>query len=275
MWWTWKDLYMSKNDLTQIFLAKNFYGNHDTSLNPSPWSRSRQESKSNFWACIGEPILTRLGFALIELALGKRLSELRPADVDPSLDEDMSDMVTAKSVMAGDSVLKEVGRDYYNVVQVCLSHYVILATGTKSLDSSHSSFQADLDRFVVSPIRDFRETIHGRYSWSADRGGFFRDRHFERLLMIESTDHIAEPDWVTFQWEVPEVISSMCDQREQPMSLSEILRTTVVLIGYDSHYEAAICEAYLEREWGNVGKEVVDMLICGIGGSPEKLRENP
>jgi len=35
-----------------------------------------------FWEIFGEPILTRLGLALVELALGRRLRELRVQDKD-------------------------------------------------------------------------------------------------------------------------------------------------------------------------------------------------
>jgi len=279
MWWTWKDLYTSRDDISQIFLTRNFYGTHDASLKPPPQHSSHSKSKSVFWDLIGEPVLTRLGFALVELALGKRLSELRPADIDPNADEDMCDMITATKILAEGSVLQEVGQVYHDAVQVCLTHQVIIASGIKALDSSHPSFQQDLERFVVVPIRQFRANTWGQFSWFDELEGEKNKSSVDLSLYLnslkESNERTIEPDWITFEWEVPEVLVSTCRQAEQPMSLSETLRTAVVLIGYEFYYEAAICEAYLEKEWGDLGTEIINLIISGIGSPQEDPREYP
>jgi hypothetical protein len=152
-WWTWKDFCMPKDDNKQVFVTKKFDSTQ------RPLGRTAKELAhpalaSMFWAYFGEPILTRLGFALIELALGKRLLELRPADVDPNADQDMLDTFTAMSVLADGSVLQEAGQFYHDAVQACLSHQVTIDSGPKSLDSKHPNFHQDLERFVVRPIRD-------------------------------------------------------------------------------------------------------------------------
>jgi len=276
MWWTWKDLYTSKDDISQIFLTRNFYGTHNASLKPPLQKSSHSKSKSAFWDVVGEPVLTRLGFALIELALGKRLSELRPSDIDPNADEDMCDMITAKNILAEGSVLQQVGQVYHDAVQVCLTHQVAVASGMKSLDSSHPSFQQDLERFVVVPIRQFRASIWGQFSWFDElEGEKFVDLDLYLNSLKESSERTIEADWITFEWEVPEVLASICRQAEQPMSLSETLRTAVVLIGYDLYYEAAMCEAYLEKEWGDLGTEIINLIISGIGSSQEDPSEYP
>lgn len=117
--------------------------------------RTHSPSTSAFWDCVGEPELTRLGFALIELAMGQRLSELADQDTDSGIDQDMIDYRTAKNLMETGVILGEVGQCYHDVVQACLTHQVIGETGLKTLNSKNSTFQSDLERFVVQPIRDY------------------------------------------------------------------------------------------------------------------------
>jgi hypothetical protein len=156
-WWTWKDFCMLKDDNKQVFVTGKFYS---TQIPSSPTATTAKKlthpaAASLFWDCFGEPILTRLGFALIELALGKRLSELRPADANPDADQDMLDTFTAKSLLEGGSIFRAAGQLYHDAVQACLSHQVTLGSGPRSLDSKHPDFQQDLERFVVGPIRDY------------------------------------------------------------------------------------------------------------------------
>jgi hypothetical protein len=161
MWWTWKDFCMLKDDNSQVFVTGKFYSTQKPST-PTAKQLSHPASASLFWSCFGEPILTRLGFALIELALGKRLSELRPADVNPNEDQDMLDTYTAKSLLADGSIFNEAGQLYHDAVQACLSHQVTMASGPRSLDSKHPNFQQDLERFVVGPIRDYHIATWGQ-----------------------------------------------------------------------------------------------------------------
>lgn len=76
MWWTWKNFCVLKGDKSQIFVTKRFYSSH-SSLSLKTKTVAHSPSTSAFWELVGEPVLTRLGFALVELALEKRLSELR------------------------------------------------------------------------------------------------------------------------------------------------------------------------------------------------------
>ncbi len=161
MWWTWKDFCMLKEDNKQVFVTGKFYSTQRPST-PSAQKLTHPASASMFWSLYGEPILTRLGFALIELALGKRLSQLRPRDVDPAGDQDMLDTYTAKSLLDDGSIEEEAGRCYHDAVQACLSHKVMMASGPRALDSSHPNFQQDLERFVVGPIRDFHIATWGQ-----------------------------------------------------------------------------------------------------------------
>ena len=105
-WWTWKDFCMLKDDNKQVFVTGKFYSTQKPS-SPTAKKLTHPAAASPFWSCYGEPMLTRLGFALIELALGKRLSQLKAADADPNADQNMVDTFTAKRVLADGSVFRE------------------------------------------------------------------------------------------------------------------------------------------------------------------------
>jgi hypothetical protein len=153
MWWTWKDFCVLTGDKSQIFVTKRFYSAHSR-LNLK--SQAHPLSTSAFWECFGEPVLTRLGFALVELALGQRLSELRVQEggVMQDGDEDMLDLLTAKHLMDEGRVLEEADQCYHDAVQACLTHQVIMDSGVRGLNSDHVNFQLDVERFVVAPIRN-------------------------------------------------------------------------------------------------------------------------
>ncbi|KAH8820808.1 hypothetical protein F5884DRAFT_61394 [Xylogone sp. PMI_703] len=152
MWWTWKDFAVLQGEKSQIFVSKKFYSKYNPVRRMTP---THSQLTSAFWDCIGEPELTRLGFALIELAMGKRLSELADEENDPSIDQDMMDYRTAKYLMDTGAILEEAGQCYHDVVQACLTHQVIEDAGVRPLNSKNITFQSDLERFVVAPMRDY------------------------------------------------------------------------------------------------------------------------
>jgi hypothetical protein len=148
MWWTWKDFCVLKGDKSQIFVTKKFYSiplplNIKTRIN-------HPASTLDFWNLIGEPVLTRLGFALVELALGQKLSELRQEEPTQRHEEDMMDLMTAKRLVNEGRVLNEAGQRYHDAVQACLTHQVFMDSGIR-----------DMEKFVVSPIRDFYQASWG------------------------------------------------------------------------------------------------------------------
>jgi hypothetical protein len=157
MWWTWKDFCVLTGDKSQIFVTKKFYSIH-RELNGSKTRIDHSASSSAFWKMIGEPILTRLGFALVELAMGQRLSELRRKDQLDGGDEDMADLLTAKQLVEEDKVREEAGYCYNEAVKVCLDHQVWSGTEITRLNSRDRkksiNFQVDVEKFVVAPIRD-------------------------------------------------------------------------------------------------------------------------
>jgi hypothetical protein len=160
MWWTWKDFCVLKGDKSQIFVTKKFYSVRNQP-NGNKTRTNDSESKSAFWELIGEPILTRLGFALVELALEKRLSDFRRKDQLGGGDDDMVDMVdltTAKRLVEEGRVYQEAGYCYNEAVKVCLEHQVLSGTKVTRLNSvdpkKRMSFQVDVEKYVVAPIKE-------------------------------------------------------------------------------------------------------------------------
>ena len=90
----------------------------------------------------------------MELALGKRLSQLRLVSEDQNIDEDMLDLWTAKRVVKNGLVLNEAGQVYNDAVQACLDHQVVVSEKVMGLKSEHKNFQQDLEEFVVGPLRN-------------------------------------------------------------------------------------------------------------------------
>lgn len=158
MWWTWKDFCMLKDDKSHVFVNRKFY----SVQNPLSRQPSHSQLTSTFWAIRGEPILTRLGFALVELALGKRLSEFRESDDDQNQDEDMLDLQTAMKIVEQGLVREETCQIYHDVVETCLTHQVKIPSEVeglvKELSAKHKNFQQDLEQFVVGPLRNFHST---------------------------------------------------------------------------------------------------------------------
>jgi hypothetical protein len=159
-WWTWKDFCMLKDEKSQVFINRKFYSDQSPHISRQT---SHSASTSAFWEMYGEPVLTRLGFALVELALGKRLSKLREPNENPDIDEDMLDLQTAKRVVKSGLILDEAGPLYNDAVLACLEHQVMMPSNVMGLKSEHKNFQRDLEEFVVGPLRNFHAV-----SWPQD-----------------------------------------------------------------------------------------------------------
>lgn len=147
--WTWSDFCIDKQNDSQLFVTRKFY------------SRSRDSTPekgnsptSDVLAIFGEPILTKLGFALIELAIGKRLAELRPDDQHENLDPNMLDFLTAKKLVASGRIMCEEGRAYEGVVNACLSHQYMCSSQLSFIDSSRPTFQKDVEQCIIEPLHN-------------------------------------------------------------------------------------------------------------------------
>lgn len=161
MWWTYKDFCILEGNKSQIFVTKKFYSTH---LDEKTQTTIHSPQSTLFWECVGEPILTRLGFALVELALGKRLSDFRGPEFGSDTNHDMLDLATAKEVVKEGKVLEEAGQCYHDAVQACLTQQIFMPNGVKGLNSRHSDFRVDLETFVVAPVRQVYMASWGQVS---------------------------------------------------------------------------------------------------------------
>ena len=146
--WTWQDFCIDKHNQAQLFVTQKFYSSRSRRLSSS----SRTSLSSALWITHGEPILTRLGFALIELAMGRRLAELRTKEYGRNLDPDTVDFLTAKYLIDSGRIRQEEGRYYESVVKTCLNHEYLRNTELVRLDSSRSTFQDNVEELVIAPL---------------------------------------------------------------------------------------------------------------------------
>lgn len=152
--WSWNDFSITKTedqrqDEGNLFVTHQFY----SSLNRPPTSTSKANPMAGILSTvIGEPVLTRLGFALIEIALGKRLSELRIEQDNELGDPDMRDFATACRILDSGQIQEEESCLYEDVVEVCLRHRFRSAFGVRCLDSSEPSFRKDAEQVIIEPL---------------------------------------------------------------------------------------------------------------------------
>jgi hypothetical protein len=86
------------------------------------------------------------------------------------------------------------------------------------------------------------------------------DVHPEVDALLVGERHDIMPDWITCEWKFSPVLSTIFPD-------PQILKTTVVITGWDSSFEVTTCEVYLEREWGDIGAELLQLIISNIGNS--------
>jgi hypothetical protein len=164
--WTWRNFSMMKAESTlDLVITRRFWSSEAPvqSLAPAP---------SKFWHCLRDkdPMLVRLGFALIELAMGKRLSDLRllldgqkeVKEAENEAMKDMEDYNTALDLVEKNIIGDEVGVAYQRVVAACLECKVLGDDGTKLLRSSSNSFEDDVEKFIVGPLRQYYINTWGK-----------------------------------------------------------------------------------------------------------------
>lgn len=142
--WTWRDLCMDRQNDLELFVIRKFYSSC-RGIVPSDSS----PAVSEFWNVRGEPILTKLGFALIELALGKRLAQLRSENQFNTKDPDLLDFRTAQDVVEKGLIMQGESRGYENVVRACLYH---CTSDQKTIDSRRESFHENVERCIIAPL---------------------------------------------------------------------------------------------------------------------------
>lgn len=149
--WTWRDFCIDKQNDSQLFVTRKFYSCRSRDSTPT----DGKSSTLKFSDFVEEPILTKLGLALIELAIGKRLAELRLEDQPQTLDSDLLDFSTAKKLVTSGQILREEGRGYEEVVKACLFHQFSCNSQLTKIDSSQPTFQNAVERSIIEPLHKF------------------------------------------------------------------------------------------------------------------------
>lgn len=155
--WTWRDFFIDKQNHSQLFVTRKFYSRSRNSM-----PEEGDSPTSNVLAIFGEPILIKLGFALIELAIGERLAELHPDDQPENMDSDALDFLTAKKLVASGRIMRAESRAYEGVVKACLYHQFIYRSQLTSIDSSGSNFQADVEQCIIEPLHNIWKASWGK-----------------------------------------------------------------------------------------------------------------
>lgn len=146
--WTWRDFCIDKQNDSQLFVTRKFYSCRSRDSTPI----DDKPSALTFSDIVEEPILTKLGLALIELAIGKRLAELRLEDQPSTLDADLLDFSTAKKLVTSGRILREEGRGYEEVVKACLFHQFSCNSQLNSIDSRQPTFQNAVEQSIIEPL---------------------------------------------------------------------------------------------------------------------------
>ena len=102
----------------------------------------------------GEPALTRLGFALIELAFGKRLASMQGQFQSIGGDPYYRDLAIAAALMNSGHILHEEGLRYHQAVMTCLKQDVQTQDGygKKSLSFKDPIFHQDAANAILKPL---------------------------------------------------------------------------------------------------------------------------
>lgn len=154
--WTWKDFCAlrgeEENDKFQLFVSRKFY-----SARVSANFEREQQGANTLWSYYDEPILTKLGFALIELALGRNLMDLRkdqPCNSELNLDFDSLNLQTAQALLKSGRIAGEESLGYEEVVKACLRHQYPdrQNSGVKGLDSTDPSFFDNVEESIIGPL---------------------------------------------------------------------------------------------------------------------------
>ncbi|KXH50927.1 hypothetical protein CNYM01_03381 [Colletotrichum nymphaeae SA-01] len=162
-WWTWRDFSVKDDNSrdVQLFVTRTIF---------APTSEGSSTGKpARIWRFLREPLLVRLGFALIELALGMRLSRWRElhkygSTTSEGLGEDSQDerdYDTALTILGRKILQEEISVAYQAVVEACLMCEVIRETGAISLTTAANSFSEDVDREILQPLSEYFETNWG------------------------------------------------------------------------------------------------------------------
>jgi hypothetical protein len=152
--WSWRDFSMTRAEKSQadcqLFVSHDFYSTEQVIQESE---HDRPPTSDFLQTYIGEPSLTRLGFALTELALGSRLAELRTEKERQIQDPEMQNYSTAKRILDSGQIRDEENEQYEDIVKICLTHqFRSKELHLRCLSSEEPSFQADAEQLIVAPL---------------------------------------------------------------------------------------------------------------------------
>ena len=129
-------------------------------MHHSPDDASAANDADPWWPIIADqPVLTKLGFALIELALGQTLEDMKEDTRsywglgDRRIDDDSMNFSTAKRLLKSGKIREEATRDYEDAVKACISHqYPDKEGNNRSLLLKDDSFSDNARDAILSPL---------------------------------------------------------------------------------------------------------------------------
>jgi len=160
--WAWNDVCVSQVEEDEgrikcsiIFIPQEFYSVHHSADNASA-----VDNNDTVWSILqDQPVLTKLGFALIELALGETLEKMKEETKnycglgDQHYDDDTMNLFTAKKLLKSGRIRLEATKDYEDVVKACIHHQYRDQDGTnKALLLTDDSFLLNVSEAIISPL---------------------------------------------------------------------------------------------------------------------------
>lgn len=140
-----------KREFPHIFITKKFYSQGQGAPPPA-------KKNTTLRILAGDPVLAKLGFALIVLAVNRTLAEVRRVDKgfgDINHGEaELDDLVTAKQLLKTGRIRDEAGRAYEQVVRACIEgQYVDFQDATKQFRKSDAdNFFDDAEEAIMHPL---------------------------------------------------------------------------------------------------------------------------
>ena len=148
-----------EKEFCHLYVTQKFYSAQLVPENGR--KRSRPETALSLIA--GEPVLVKLGFALIVLAFGKTLQEIRDENPPDWLGSDSRvhnvnflDLMTARKLVKSGYVRDEFGREYAEVVKACIDHqyHDHQSAGFKCFSLKDKTFLDAAEEAIVKPLYD-------------------------------------------------------------------------------------------------------------------------
>lgn len=101
-----------------------------------------------------EPVLTKLGLALIELAIGKSIQEMKEEyGLDATVEDEFANICLARMLLKNGKICNEASAVYESVVKVCIGRrYIDMEGQPRSLLSQHESFLSSFREAIILPL---------------------------------------------------------------------------------------------------------------------------